>query len=540
VTTYWGQHFPDLDSEDYLYWDTHFPDGANSTDFPGYGPPGAGTFILQLDASASVKHQWKTDIIKRFGGKEQRIAVLDAPKQFYSGAAKLINDVPRAVRSQLARYAALGREFLIGLPYEELTLIADSVTTTVYVNNTALQMSDWAKIGQRVAVVAAGVDTGITAIIQGTSTGTITLDVEPGAVGIAGGRIMPLIATHLEPQQGFARFPVGAEEWRVEARAATFDFAPTLASIALGPLTSSVGLDGAIVRSRLYGLQGNQIAFAMDSNAAHPAAGELVEVVFGTPLTLFRFKPGVTTVENLRDALLLSTYCRLDGTYDISAVMQAGDEMGDFLTGGSTQGTQGTGASLTTFEGRPVWDRPLQVDGSASESIHSMVEIVDMGGIPYSLGTADFADWGREIYFERNLGEPWQWFKLFCATTRGPQKAFWLPTYRDDLTYVSHTGGLAEVIIDAEDGDFWAWYPDQRNALEIKQEDGTITYTLIDSVTDPLDGTLVLSILAGPLSASPVTRISWLELCRFESDDFNITFNGPMFSVRTMARVIRQ
>lgn len=521
-----------------------FDSAQDRSVFSGYGPPGSATFVLNPEAGFRVRYQWVTDIIKRYGGTEQRISVNDAPKQFYSGSAILTGSQPRRTRGIWARYSHIGSTYLLALPHEEISLVASSSNYTVYASATAVGLSDWAKVGQRVVVVAPD-ETTMSAVIQSVSGGSIELDVAPGTIGRAGGRLMPAMAMLLDPQQGLSRHPYDAEEWGFRARAAIFDFAPTLASIALGPVTSSVGLDGAVVYSRTFGLQGNQTIFVLDGDPGHPADGQLIDLV-GTLFTIFRFKPGTTTVANFRDALLLSTYVKLGGTYDPAAILQAGDEMSGTLSGGSGDGDVGTGATLTTFGDRPVWDRPIQLDETAGDSLQSMTEIIDHGGKPYSIGSADFSDWGRHIMLERTAQAEWQWFKLFLSTVRGRQKAFWLPSYRDDLTYVGAGVGLGEILVATDDdSDLFAWWPSQRDHLHVEQEDGTITRCRINTAVDNGDGTATLELRDNDndpftFSGSPVSRMSWLELCRFESDDFDVVWRGATFSVQTVARVIRQ
>src|SRR4051812_22495647 len=121
--TYWGPHFPS--AAGLAYWDGHFPDGGQDpTYFSGFGPPGSATFAFDIESGFQVTYTWVTDIIKRYSGSEQRIAVNDAPKQFYKGTAILLDNNPRKVLSTLARYAAIGATYLLGLPHEQMTLVA--------------------------------------------------------------------------------------------------------------------------------------------------------------------------------------------------------------------------------------------------------------------------------------------------------------------------------------------------------------------------------------------------------------------------------
>lgn len=77
------------------------------------------------------------------------------------------------------------------------------------------------------------------------------------------------------------------------------------------------------------------------------------------------------------------------------------------------------------------------------------------------------------------------------------------------------------------------------------------------SNTVPLSTLLTLADVQGPLpfaggvdvgtpgelvvlSSSPIDKVSWLELCHFESDEFTVTFNASTFELKTSARVVQK
>jgi hypothetical protein len=514
-----------------------FDSNRDSALFAGYGPAGAATFVLDMESGFTTQFVWETDIIPRKIGTEQRISNLDAPKQFYSGIAKLLTGSivggSRWVRSKLALYAASGAAFLIGIPYEEMTFALDSVGTTVYVNPSALAMCDWKQVSQRVVIV--GVDgTTMSAVLQAASGSMMTLDAAPGAAGKAGGRIMPAMAVILDPQQTFQRHTVNVEEWNVRARAAVFDFASQRATLALGPVTSSAALDNVVITSRLDGVAGNSIRFQL-FNGGPGLDGVLAE---NGNDSSFAFWAGVTTLGQMKAALDASRLVQMTGTWNDADVINGADALVyTNLTGGTALGTVGTGATLTMYDSRPVWDREINHDGTAGDQLHSLHDVLDMAARPYSVANSDYPEWGREIALTRNLGIEWQWFKLFCDTVRGRQRAFWLPSYRDDFTHVSNAANTVTVS-NTDGGDIFTWWPYQRDRLQIEQADGTITRCKITNVANNGNGTVTLT-TGVTLSGSTVTRVSWLELCRFEEDAFTVTFTGPAFSVQTRARVIR-
>ena len=533
---YWGGHFPDVQRiAGRVYWDGHFPDGGvDPAPFGGYGPPGVATLVLDMDGSFTVRHQWRTFIRPYNLGGEQRLSRNDAPKQFYKGSAILTGNAPREQRARLARYAAIGSTFSLGLPHEELTLVADSSSSTVFVGSTALV--DWAKPGQRALIVGVD-DSSLPVIVQDKTSTTILLNVTPGTTGKAGGRIMPTMPIMLDPQQGDERYPVNAEVWQLSARAAIFDFAPTLASLPLAPITASSALDNVVLRSRVFGLSGNFVTVTFVEDAGAPAAGDLAEI--GGVVTL-TFRGGVTTLDQINALFNTSSWVKMTGTWTGSATLASGtgDEFSaQPLTGGVDTGDMGTGATLTTYDGRPVWDRAIQVDETGPDSIHALTEILDAGGVPYSIGSRDQPEWGRHVMLRRDDHAEWQWFKLFTKTVRGRQRAWWLPTHRDDFTFVSKSTNT--ITVSTTDGsDFFAWWPTQRDRIQIEQTDGTITRAKITAGVDNHDGTLTMTI-GVTISATAVSRVCWLELCRFESDDFDVTFAGPSFAMQTLGRVVR-
>lgn len=529
--TFWGPMFPVSGA----YWDGHFPDGGQDPSvISGFGPAGSADFTFSLEAGFKVTYKWVTDIIKKYDGSEQRIAVNDAPKQFYNGDSILLasaNEV-RTFRSNLARYMALGATFLLGLPHEELTLVADANNKIVFVNDTYLGYCDWKHPGQRVFVVDQD-GNHVSAVLQSTASGQITLDIAPGSIGRAGAKIMPAMPVLLEPKQGFSRYPQEAEVWHMDARAAIFDFAPELAAIPLSFLSAPFA--NAVATARVPGLSGESLTLEFNGSAGWPATGQLIET---GPLTLFRYKPGVTTLQNLADALVTSSNFILTGTWNPVATFGAFDDMFVNAFGGGTSGDWGNGATLATYRSKPVWDLYLQAEGAVGDSIQALTEIIDMDGVPYSVATAAYADWGRQINVKRPRGLIWQWFKKFMTTVNGRQKSFWLPTWRNDLTFVSAPGGFNIVVSSTDGSDLFAWWPGQRQDIQIVQLDGTLTRARINTVVDNGDGTYTLT-LDTVLGIGQVLMISWLELCRFDSDDFEIEFYCNEFRTELLARVVQ-
>lgn len=547
TATYWGNHFPDAAGAT-KYWSTHFPDGTPAAAlWPGVGPAGAATFVLQLASGAKFTMSWVTDIVKTYSGKEYRSSLLDLPKIKVNGAAYLTGGTTRQQRARLARYAAIGSVFSLALPNEEMTLVADASSTTVFVNNTTT--CDWMVVGQRVSVVDGSTTGGgsVDAVIQSFTSNTVVLDVAPGSFGRRGCRLMPRIPIYLDPQQGFVRYPTNdaTEQWQLVGTAATFGFQSD-ARMAKAALSAS---SGALAATVIYyintGPAGNTYSIAFVADGA--GAGNVT--IVGTAYT-YHYQSGVTTM--LAVLFNLASVFGFTGTFDPTAVLVAGDAIGPItLSGGADKvwGNMGVGATVNTYNSHPVWDRGIATNGSASDSLQSLSELVDLNGVPIAIGTADAADWGRAIAISRITAIEWQWIKAFLATVRGRQRAFWLATWRPDLVWVGVggtdpiTGGPYMVIQGPGDiyGGIDAWWPSQRNRLQVIQTDGTVTYAMINAVVDNGNGTLSLSLtLNTAMTGAAVSMLSWLDLCRFESDDFEFTFDADEFSLRAQARAVLQ
>lgn len=507
-------------------WAAQCADGAAGS-FEGYGDGGVMTLVPELRAGFTVKHSWSTDIIKTRSGAEQRTPRNSIARESYTGEAGLLGDQPVAMRTAMAKYAAIGARFLLGMPHEALALVADSDGSTVFVPTTG--KSDWVQVGQRV-VVAHIDDDGlllayVNAVIQDYDADEIDLDIEPGDLGLVGGEIMPARAIYLTPQQDFPRFPVDVETWNLDAIGATpLDYAPVLASIPLAALSAPFADVVATVRT--FSLTTKVLDLV--GSAGYPNAGQLIET---GPITTFRYKPGVTTLGDFDAALAGSDNFKLTGDWDPTDTFTGTEDIFIEASGAGANGEVGRGATLTEYDDLPVWDEPISVPKgqTVTDGVHALTSIIDHGGIPYALGTADKADWFRQVSIVNGDTDVWQWFKLFMHTAKGRQGEFWLPTWRADLEYVEHTGD--EITIDADD--IGTWWPALRDRVQIEQEDGTITYAQITARA----GDVIT--ISETLSASDVTSISWLERCCFESADDYTTVHGLSgFSVSLVARAV--
>lgn len=545
--SYWGGHFPEPALGELSYWGGHFPE--ETTTDPGYGPATVGAFKLALDAGSQLTLQWQTDVRKSRSGVEQRANVLDLPRQFYRGPMFLVDAASRAARTELAQFAALGAPFLVGLSYEALAVTGAPTTaavgaethTTITVPSTTL--IDWSG-SQRVVIDNPGIGAVESVVVSITAT-TIAVNTDVSALAVVGARVMPGVATLLDPQQGFDRYPVAAEQWNVSGRAAVFGYAPELvaATLALtGPHTT-----GATLRALTLGPQGNYTRVRILTDAIAPE-GEVTVGFTGYLCTVtIRIQTGVTTVAQLLDLVAGSGVIELDGTLTPTDVLGFGDLLPlTYLSGGASILPEvGQGATLTTFRDVPVWTAGINAAGTVPDSLQSMHEVEDLGGIPFAVGSADIPEWGRSVVMRRSLADryAWQWLMRFLDEIRGRWQPFWLSTFAADLEPLTVAAG--ELVVSAGTGEVFARYPAQHECLQIVQADRSVAWVRITGATDNGDDTVTLTIVDeadAPVTLIGVPRmVSWLERCRLESDDVVIAFDAESrFTMNAMARVLRE
>ncbi len=553
--SFFGRHFPTR----------HF---GVARHFPGDPPPGVpptlggvATFALVLDA-LKVTLAWETGMGKWWDGREARSNQSEDPAMRFNGEAVLVDGDLRALRGRLARYAALGRTFLLGLPYEELTLSDNATGTTVYVDPASMALVDWALPGVRVIIqhLAYGSWEGV---IQSAAGGAIVvhdgIGDGPGNVGDRYARIMPAVPIYLEAQQGFLRYPNhitatsedsrdSAEKWQLRARCAVAGVTSATVPATLALTTASGYLDGARFQARTPGAAGNSIVVTITNDAA-TAAGEFSEDT-GLLTAHAKYYGATGTTVDAFAALInsSSTLIKMLGAWQGADLLQATDDvLGPSNLAGGADGTPveaGVGATLTTYRDRIIWDRGIVVKENAQDSMQSLTEVKDMGGLPYTGQTASVVDWGRHFEVTGDLGEPFQFVKKFLYTVKGKWKSWWLPTSRADLIAVSCGVGTLTVAGGETAGDLSAWYPTIRTDLEVSLVDDTTSWVRITAAVLNGDGTHTLTIVDeddNPVSLDidDIEMVSWLEVCRFEKDIIDIDISGATFKIETLARAIQ-
>lgn len=208
---------------------------------------------------------------------------------------------------------------------------------------------------------------------------------------------------------------------------------------------------------------------------------------------------------------------------------------------GFAGGAVGTGATINTYDGLPVWDMGIAIE-QAAQPLYSGAELVDLGGRISMLGSYEAADWGRAIRIESSSRADWQWLKAFLDTIQGRRRAFLLPSGRPDLVPISDasTGTLTVEGPPVEDAPDYAndWFPSlAHRRLKLVRTDGTAAYREVVSCSAGT-GTQDLA-LDSPL-AGALERVEFLETVRLASDEVTVTWRGLTFDAPLNARVVQR
>jgi hypothetical protein len=432
------------------------------------------------------------------------------------------------------------------------------------VDNTSLL--DWAVPGQRIAITVPETDDEVTErVIQEVSaTGLILDETISDDLCDLGSEVIPTVPVLLDPQQTFDRYATDEdiESWQLQARAVGFGFpaAAMPARLPIEGLATSGVLDGVVLIAKTAGTGGNAITVEFTADAL---SGVEIEEDVALSYVHVKFEGDIATVGELFTAISgASTLVSMIGTWEDSDVMASSDdEFDEFPMGGGTEATDstmGVGAEVTTFADLPVFDRGSDLISGASDQMHSMLDIMDLGAEPFAIGSATMPDWGRYVGFSREDAEEHQWLKLFLFVVQGHRGSWWLPTFRHDLVAVedgptavpgSVLPALREgvIVIDSTIGAINTWFPTRYRYVLVEHADESTFLCEIMSVTDNGDGTADLIVEADPEDASArlpasaaIARISWLDLCRFESDAIGVAFSGPTIAMSEMGRVVQQ
>lgn len=186
---------------------------------PARGITTAASLVLEPVDGMTVTYTWQTDIIRSRSGLEHRIATNPCPREDYTFSARLDDGAIAALQSALVQNQALAGAFGVALMHESLGLTAPGAGVTINVATTGL--SDWCEPGQTAIVMLPDL-TYVAIVVQSYTATTITADVNVGAFGVLGARVMPVIPCYLDDTQTFGLYPANAGTYTIKARSTYF------------------------------------------------------------------------------------------------------------------------------------------------------------------------------------------------------------------------------------------------------------------------------------------------------------------------------
>lgn len=191
----------------------------------------------------------------------------------------------------------------------------------------------------------------------------------------------------------------------------------------------------------------------------------------------------------------------------------------------------GTGASLTAHNSRYVMTKRITANAVVNEQNFANMELLDDGYAIEPAWHQNQADIHRTFQIGIRSAADRQWAKKFVHELRGMQKAFYCPTWCEDLivdtqpapsdTTLLIVGPPVEGAVDYV-ADVW---PDTTHRrLQLLYSDGTVEYVAVSAAVDNMDGTQSLTV--SPAMDGPIARVSYLELARLADDEITFTYGN--------------
>lgn len=233
------------------------------------------------------------------------------------------------------------------------------------------------------------------------------------------------------------------------------------------------------------------------------------------------------------DRRSLARYQESHGVLSISGVIS------------NTWAAYGTGASLVTHDGFPVLDEPPVAESDLfEEQLDAEPDRVEsLPGAIAQTWNRDRADIGRLHKFNAEGEAERQWWRLFLNTVKGQQKAFLLPTWRQDLTFIAAVTTTLQIeappAVGAIDyvNDYFPSLAHRR--LMVARTDGSVSYYTVTAAVDNLDGTANLT-LSVAFDATGLDFISLLETCRLAEDEISFERGSTAMDLDLPVFVIQQ
>lgn len=195
-----------------------------------------------------------------------------------------------------------------------------------------------------------------------------------------------------------------------------------------------------------------------------------------------------------------------------------------------------------TFQVYPVWDRGLDTNGTSPRAIMAGIELTDNGGALLMTPAQPFSDFGREIDYTAKSDADRQYVKAFHGAVRGRQKPFLLPTWKPDLVAVTPAIASSVLVIHGNAtgyGDYAGQYFGSlaQAHLQVLYTNNAIDYVTVSFALDNHDGTESLQLDRS--ITGTIKTISFLEVCRLDTDAIVVNYQDGTGSVKLPCRVVQ-
>lgn len=228
----------------------------------------------------------------------------------------------------------------------------------------------------------------------------------------------------------------------------------------------------------------------------------------------------------------------------------------DFTAEGILFGDQNSnwnpqGATVTTYTDPvsaavvPVWDRRVDVEGAEPNARNLVLgnELIDRGAVLWNKGTKLFSSFARQARFTIRDDSDRQFFKKFIGTVMGRRKVFLLPTWQPDLGTIVGDASTGTIVMQSSLAELADYHNMWRNSeahkwLQLWKADGTVAYRRVMDSVDNGNGTQ--SLLLDSAVVGAIQMVSLLELCRLNTDDPAITWEGRFGYTDLPALVVQQ
>lgn len=202
-------------------------------------------------------------------------------------------------------------------------------------------------------------------------------------------------------------------------------------------------------------------------------------------------------------------------------------------------------STLPTMKGRPMLLRRPMANAEAAEAFGAGLEVIDnQTGKP-----AQYTAWdqrylsGARSYLVNSLldQEEVQYWRTFLDYTRGQQRPFYTPTYRQDLVQVPGTDFLVSQV-EVEGAEYANLYVGSPTYQQLELETSVGTFQ-VEVANVENNGTSTTINFASPIDAdlteATISRISYLMLVRLGSDTVTLTHENTYSTVDLVLRAIK-